>query len=477
MFFFKKLFKIREEAAKKRWEDTEKPFLDHLDDLRGTLMKIIITVLVFTIAAFVFNKQLLEIVNYPISIANIPEEAKEIRTISPVEPFTVTIKICLYAAIILSFPMLLYFLGEFILPGLTDKERKMILPSLAVGFALFLSGVLFCFFVVNPRAIEFFYYFAEARDMQYDLRVRYYVGFVTQLTLVFGLCFQLPVVVMALVKLELLTYRLMADTRSYAIIIMFVVAAIITPTTDVFTLSLLAGPMVVLYEICIWLAWGLERKRERAEKAEKEREAERTKERARRKLEAEKAKAESGEAMETEAEPTEPSADSSTETPIPEAREDTKEFSYDPDNAVEHTEGDTSDEVTEAGESQDSDVDDHHGDHAAHDDGHGDDTWHDDQRDQDDGHGHDQDPHQYDDDHYHDHYHDDYNSGPTEELKRTLREELKDELKGEIKAELREELLTELRRELGLGLKPEEPKPDEEPSDDESKDEKEPDAS
>ena len=456
MSVLKHLFKLRDNANKsKNPADEEKPFLEHLDDLRKMIMKIVIALLVTTILAFVFNKQLLDIVNYPLATADIPDAARKASSvIKPTEAFTVTLKICFYAGIIASFPLLLVFIGEFVFPGLNEREKKLILPVVSAGFLLFIGGVLFAYYGVNRRALEFFYHFGKERGIEFDLRFQYYVGFITQLTLVFGLCFELPVVVMAFVKLELLSYKLMKETRSYAIVIIFIISALITPTTDVFTLSLLAGPMIVLYELCIWMAFFIERKRLRAEAAELEAERERLA-----RITAEKREAAEKAAALEAAKP----APSDTATPVPTPRPETREFSYDPDNAIPHTGGDTSEDVPPRSESQQSAVDktyDHEAEakaadtpatpeeSVAHDDpeslhhaNDGDDVW-----------KADEDPYHHD--HYHDHYHDSYYSGPTEELKRMLREELKDELKGEIKAEVRDELLVILRKELGIKLNP-----------------------
>ena len=204
------LFKLRDNANKaKNPGDEEKPFLEHLDDLRRMIMKIVITLLVTTTLAFVFNKQLLDIVNYPLASADIPEVARKATSvIKPTEAFTVTLKICFYAGIIASFPLLLLFIGEFVFPGLNEKEKKLIVPTLLAGSLLFVGGVLFAYYGVNRRALEFFYHFGRNWGIESDLRFQYHVGFITQLTLVFGLCFELPVVVMAFVKLELLSYRL-----------------------------------------------------------------------------------------------------------------------------------------------------------------------------------------------------------------------------------------------------------------------------
>lgn len=371
MFVLKKLFQARTKVAEKRskWDDVEKPFLDHLEDLRKMLMKMAMTLIVTMTLCFVFDKELLEIVRYPVkmagldsmdgsklpgeieesdwakikdmsrSLATLDEKAREsflarvpeplrdatvathyfraaltlpkearaafvtevlpegprrqlalflieknpearideggqllrMTALGPAETFTLSLKLSFFAGIVLSFPLLLWFMAEFILPGLTREERKLVFPSVLVGFVLFLIGVCFAYFVVTPKALKFFYEYSLRLGVVSDWRIGYFVSFVTQFTLIFGLCFELPVVVMALVKLGLLSYPTMNRTRSYAIVAIFIISAVITPTTDAITLLMLAVPMVVLYEICIWLAWLIERKEKReAEKEEKE---------------------------------------------------------------------------------------------------------------------------------------------------------------------------------------------------------------
>ena len=430
MYFLKKLLSIGGNAASKKFQDQEKPFLDHLEDLRGTLFKIISTLVISTIVAFVFYKDLIEVVKYPIIQANAGGNADfdtSLSVFSPVEGFMSVIKICLYTGLIASFPLLLYFIGEFIIPGLNQKERKLIIPVVFASFILFATGVLFAYFVVIPRALEFFYTFNSGVEISTDLRFKYTVSFVTMLCLVFGLCFELPVVVLTLVKLGLLDSKMMRATRSYAIVAMFVLAAVITPTPDIFTMSLLAGPMVLLYEICIWLAWFMERKEAKKEAAEKERE---------RQLLIKQIQAEK-EAQEKEGNSTRDS-------------ESTGPLEYDPDNAViyEDQNSDTVETSEESaafdeyhsgleeqsetvdpqsdavwgysdeakGGSVPEDYDTYHGDHGYHDD--------------------------------HGYYSDGYYSGPTEELKRILREELREEIKQEIIQEIKLELKTELKEEL-----------------------------
>ena len=130
MIFLKKLLSLGGNAAAKKFQDQEKPFLDHLEDLRGTMIKVFGTLIACTIIAFFFYEDLIQILMHPI------EEAKadganikdKLSVFTPVEGFMSVIKICLYAALIGSFPILLYFIGEFIIPGLNKKEKKLILP-------------------------------------------------------------------------------------------------------------------------------------------------------------------------------------------------------------------------------------------------------------------------------------------------------------------------------------------------------------
>jgi sec-independent protein translocase protein TatC len=130
---------------------------------------------------------------------------------------------------------------------------------------------LFAYFAVLPRALTFFYEWSGSLGVSNDWRIGEYISFATQFTLLFGVAFELPVVVMVFVKLGLLTYETMIRTRSYAIVAIFVTAAILTPTPDIFTLLLMAAPMIILYEICIWLAW-LDRRKNRIREEEEARE-------------------------------------------------------------------------------------------------------------------------------------------------------------------------------------------------------------
>ena len=261
-----KVFKVREKVAMNLGGkgDEEKPFLDHLEDLRKMIVRIAMTLLVSTLVTFCFYDKLFEIIKYPLyatGVIKTPEQLKNmLQILSPQEGFLMVMNLSLIAAVILAFPLLLFFLLQFILPGLKPAEKKAIFPAIGIGAGLFLLGACFAFYVVLPKALEFFYSFNEGLGMSNGWRLDAYVKFATRFILLFGVAFELPVIVMVMVKLDFLNYKLMSTTRSYAIIAIAIFAAIVTPTPDPFTMLVLAGPLYVLYETCIWLAYFMEKK-------------------------------------------------------------------------------------------------------------------------------------------------------------------------------------------------------------------------
>lgn len=254
-----KVFKMREKVAMNLGNnDEEKPFLEHLDDLRTMLVRIIITLLVTMIATFCFYKQLFELILLPFVWAG--GKRDELINIDPAAAFMTAVNVSLIAAIIISFPIILIFIMQFVLPGLKPNEKKLIFPALAVGTGLFMTGVAFSYFSVLPRALMFFQEFGAGIGVKQTWTLENYVTFSTRFILIFGISFELPVVVMALVKLDFLGYKTMKKTRKHAVIAIAIFSAVVTPTQDVLTLLLLAGPLYILYEICIWLAYFMEKK-------------------------------------------------------------------------------------------------------------------------------------------------------------------------------------------------------------------------
>ena len=176
---------------------------------------------------------------------------------------TISMNLALYSGIVLSFPLLLYFLAQFVLPALNQAEKRYVLPAVGLGFGLFLSGVLLCFNFVLPTTLHFLFYDQIRMGFRPNWTVPGYFSFATQFVLIFGLMFELPVVVIVLVKLGILPAELLRRTRAYAMVILLVVAMIIAPTPDPITMMIVAGPMLALYEACIWIAWWMERRERR----------------------------------------------------------------------------------------------------------------------------------------------------------------------------------------------------------------------
>lgn len=234
--------------------DEAKPFLAHLEDLRITLIKIAVALAVTMTLCFVFRSELAGLIQRPLIDVD-PSRASNLQSLGVADSFTISLELSLYGGIILAFPFLLLFLAEFVLPALNPSEKRILYPVALVGFGLFLAGVAFCYFVVLPQTLEFFFKDAQQMHWQPTWTVRDYYSFTTQFVIGFGLAFELPLVVLVLVKLGIVDYGLLKRTRACALVIIFFVAAVITPTTDVVTLVLMGGPMYVLYEICIAISW------------------------------------------------------------------------------------------------------------------------------------------------------------------------------------------------------------------------------
>jgi sec-independent protein translocase protein TatC len=258
-----RIFKFREGEEN---PEAVKPFLDHLEDLRWMLVKIAITLVIGMAVAFAFRGPLVEVVQRPLHQVD-PHLVARLQVLGVTDPLVIIFEVSFYAGIVITFPILLFYLAQFVLPALTLHERKVVLPAIAASFSLFIVGVLFSYFCVLPQTLGFFFGFARSLEWTPTWQVRDYFAFVTQITIAFGLAFELPIVVLVLVYLRVLTSGFLRRTRAFAIVIILCLAVIIAPTPDVVTFLSLGVPMCMLYEICIWLGWFVERSRLKKEKA------------------------------------------------------------------------------------------------------------------------------------------------------------------------------------------------------------------
>ena len=192
----------------------------------------------------------------------------KIVNFSPAGSFVVATKVAFYGGLVLAAPFIFYFLAHFVFPALKMREKKYIYRGLAFDGGLFAAGVCFCYFILLPVALTASVQYAEWLGFTADQwRAEDYVGFVCKFMLGMGVGFELPVVVLTLVKIGVLNYRLLASGRRYVIVISAVLGAILT-TPEVITQILMAFPLYMLYEICVWVAWYWERQDKKREAAE-----------------------------------------------------------------------------------------------------------------------------------------------------------------------------------------------------------------
>ncbi len=238
--------------------------VDHLDELRSRLILCAIAFgAVFALTTWQ-NHAILEIVNRPLPV-NLPEPI----TFGVTEPFTTTLTNAAYAAILISLPFLLYQIYAFILPAFSPKERKVATPMLMMVPVLFTAGVVFCYYVVLPPATDFLLAF-NSSEFNTQVRARDYYSFVTLTMAAMGLGFQVPVAILAAVKLGITSPEKLRKNRRYAVLVIAVVAAFL-PTIDPVTLILEMIPLLLLYEFSILLAQWVGRERdERVADAETE---------------------------------------------------------------------------------------------------------------------------------------------------------------------------------------------------------------
>lgn len=192
----------------------------------------------------------------------------QIIGLGPASSFVVATKVGFYSGLVLAAPFIFYVVANFVFPALKMREKKYIYRGFLFGGGLFLAGVGFCYFILMPVALAASVKYSEWLGLgATQWRAEDYVAFVCKFMLGMGLGFELPVVVLILVKIGLLSYRTLAAGRRYVIVICFVLGAILT-TPEVITQVLMAVPLYALYEITVWIAWYWDRQEKRREAAE-----------------------------------------------------------------------------------------------------------------------------------------------------------------------------------------------------------------
>ncbi|MGW8273057.1 MAG: twin-arginine translocase subunit TatC [Thermodesulfovibrionales bacterium] len=251
------------------------PFTEHLSELRKRIIITLVFLLVAFIATFSVSEFLFRIITLPLRekiafsltapfVRFIPLEAQitSLVFLAPAEAFWMHIKVSIIAAIIVSLPVILYELWQFIAPGLLSTEKKYVAPFILVASSLFVLGAAFCFFVILPFAMGFLLTY-KTESLTPMLSVGAYTDFCLKFIVAFGAIFELPIVIVFLTKMGIVSTQSLAKNRKYALLLAFVIAAVLTPTPDAFNQTLMAVPILILYEVGIIVSRFITKKKDK----------------------------------------------------------------------------------------------------------------------------------------------------------------------------------------------------------------------
>lgn len=244
-------------------------FWEHLDVLRAAIMKIVAVTVVFGIGTFSFKEELFAVVLAPKDNGFITYQLLDRMAVlvgGAVKPFSIRLintglaqqfiihmKTALCAGVLCASPYILYQLFRFVSPALYDNERRYVTRMIGGGYAMFILGVLVSYFMIFPLTFRFLGTYQVSDEVDNLISLDSYISTLVMMCLAMGIVFEIPILLWLFAKLGFLSADFMRRYRKHAIVIILVVAAIITPTSDVFTLSLVALPMWGLYEVSIWI--------------------------------------------------------------------------------------------------------------------------------------------------------------------------------------------------------------------------------
>ena len=230
--------------------------VEHLSELRHRVFVALLALVPAFAIAFAFHHRLIDWLTKPL-----PDD-KQLVTLGVTEPFTTAVKVSLLAALAIALPILLWQLWAFLAPAVEEGIQRVITIYVVLATALFAGGVAFAYFVVMPKALEFLTNFDD--DLyQEQIRASYYLSFAALLLLASGLAFEMPIFILALVRLGVLSSAVLRRNRRLGIVLM-VAFAILLPTVDPVSLAFEVVPLIVLFELSIWLSVVMERRWERS---------------------------------------------------------------------------------------------------------------------------------------------------------------------------------------------------------------------
>lgn len=220
-------------------------FWEHLDELRGRLWRVLLVALVALVACFCFKQQLFAVVLWP------KPDNMTLINVELTQQFLIHMRVALWAGIVIASPYIIYQMFAFVAPGLYAAERRVVIRAVAVGYLLFLSGVLLNYFVIFPFTVRFLGGYQVSPDVANTITLSSYISVLGVMSLVMGIVFELPVLCWLLAKVGLLKSQFMCRYRRHAVVVIVILGALITPTGDPFTLAIVSVPIWLLWEASI----------------------------------------------------------------------------------------------------------------------------------------------------------------------------------------------------------------------------------
>ena len=225
--------------------DDKMPFMEHLGELRVRIMRSLIALLVGLLISFPFSQKIVDFLARPIQ-----KTGNTLVFLAVTEAFWVQMKVALFVGLFIAAPAILWQVWRFVEPGLHHHEKRYAVPFVVIGSLLFIGGGAFSLLVVTPNAVAFLLSYARP-GLQPMISIGSYIDFLLKFTLAFGAVFEVPLAMTLAARLGFVTSRTFAKSRKYAILGAFIASAILTPTPDMVNQTLMAGPIIVLYEIGI----------------------------------------------------------------------------------------------------------------------------------------------------------------------------------------------------------------------------------
>ena len=235
-------------------------FWDHLDELRSRLVRMVLVVVAFSIVAFLFKEPLFSVILAPRSSAFVSYRLLGVSTFAIhlintglTEQFMVHMRTSLYVGVLVASPYIIYELFRFVSPGLYDNERRYALWIVGSAYVMFMLGTLLNYFLIFPLTVRFLGTYQVSADVANMLTLQSYIDTLISMSFLMGVLFELPIVCWLMGRVGIINSQMMGTYRRHAIIAILVLAAIVTPTTDIFTLFVVALPIWLLYELSIFV--------------------------------------------------------------------------------------------------------------------------------------------------------------------------------------------------------------------------------